>query len=581
MTIALQMSAIQRRSICAMLAGAVFIGNTALAQHMSLEDRYLNRAAVPLVLPGPQDQGEITENTLQARLSREFISAFVLLPTVEDVTQRQFYAVNLLRKLKDPRAFDILLPVSRSYGRLMSPFSEAVGESARAALVDLLPFFSPQQRLRVLTSLKETRTALQAFVSRRNGEPDPWGEEDLGVINAVILRAQGEVDRLGNTPASQERANLNLLSYREAGGAFVEFPWQVFTSLIRLILDDPVKAPTRMAWGILSSATSGIIAFLPVTLPGLVTGGEYGGFGSDLGQNVANTVCWFGPVRNAARRLDVALRECRPSVDWGNGVSPPGPVRAALGRAARGSAKTAGHPVFFFVTFFEYMGQGVVALRDVVVTSQIPREVPPEILNRVLGRIGSQNRFNAAAGDVIAVTARPPLYSFALLRLFDFNFKGKTILNLGSGNSRVTQMMNLLWGDSGTKAISLDLYARGPEPRIASNFVRGDALRLPIRSASQDLVMSTWFLEYFIGRDGRSPMRLKATQANLKILASEMIRVTKPGGQIRFSLGEGSLRPGSTMTAYFLDRFRRNSRVETAELHESFYAPYAKIVLKK
>jgi hypothetical protein len=64
-------------------------------------------------------------------------------------------------------------------------------------------------------------------------------------------------------------------------------------------------------------------------------------------------------------------------------------------------------------------------------------------------------------------------------------------------------------------------------------------------------------------------------------LASEMIRVTKPGGQIRFSLGEGSLRPGSTMTAYFLDRFRRNSRVETAELHESFYAPYAKIVLKK
>lgn len=109
-----------------------------------------------------------------------------------------------------------------------------------------------------------------------------------------------------------------------------------------------------------------------------------------------------------------------------------------------------------------------------------------------------------------------------------FDFRRKRILDVGAGRSRFIDVVNRVYGHTGTVAIGLDLH---PFRARKAPFVRADARHLPVASGSVDVVLCNCCVSYcLLGASSRAEANAQA-----KTVLDELIRVTASGGQLRFN----------------------------------------------
>ncbi len=158
--------------------------------------------------------------------------------------------------------------------------------------------------------------------------------------------------------------------------------------------------------------------------------------------------------------------------------------------------------------------------------------------------------FRAMTNATPDLISRRGVWRYLLnLHLFGYDFSGKKILDVASGKSQFTTVVNQVYGDTGTLAVALDYFAeRGYEGDI---YTRGDAYQLPFRDSTFDLTTSSWFLNN-VWTD-----ILPSGDMALLTAVDEMIRVTKPGGQVRFVMSLFNLNSAVDNLNRFLENHPR------------------------
>ncbi len=137
--------------------------------------------------------------------------------------------------------------------------------------------------------------------------------------------------------------------------------------------------------------------------------------------------------------------------------------------------------------------------------------------------IGAYALIKTRFGTRVPSTARGVLNYLTNLRLLDYDFSGKNILDVGAGFSRFAQAVDMIYRGTGTQAIALDKQVQ-PYGR---NSVKADATAMPFKDDHFDLVVSSWAYTYWHG----SKQGIDALD--------EMIRVSKSGGQIKLRVLRG------------------------------------------
>lgn len=177
-------------------------------------------------------------------------------------------------------------------------------------------------------------------------------------------------------------------------------------------------------------------------------------------------------------------------------------------------------------------------------------------------RLGSV-RWDKQRGMHFDMTGRGGLIHLAALRLLNYDFRGKAVADIASGDSRFTQFINFIYGSTGAVASAVDLHSRGPLPGWKSRFQVGDAFDIPLSSKSQDLTTSSWFLEYFLPHNFLDGERGDHQKQKIRQLLNEMIRITKPGGEVRLGKAlNASRNDGYRYAVEHLATHKRVSHVE-------------------
>lgn len=154
-------------------------------------------------------------------------------------------------------------------------------------------------------------------------------------------------------------------------------------------------------------------------------------------------------------------------------------------------------------------------------------------------------KYYTTGGDKadFAFTSRGPIEYADLAGLYTYDFRNKKVLDIAGGSGRFAQVVNTVYGHTGTKATVLDLFA--PPPSILpgnTRRVKADAFAMPFSDKEFDLTVNNWMAVYYISAYwGSNPLRdpvqgPKARKA-LESLLYEQIRVTADGGQARIGMG--------------------------------------------
>jgi SAM-dependent methyltransferase len=130
------------------------------------------------------------------------------------------------------------------------------------------------------------------------------------------------------------------------------------------------------------------------------------------------------------------------------------------------------------------------------------------------GYVGAYMLWKTRLGTKTPSTARGVLNYLTNLRLLNYDFSGKKVVDVGAGYSRFAQLVDALYRGTGTEAVALDKQIQ-PHGR---NSVKADATEMPFKEDHFDLVVSSWAYTYWHG----SKMGIDALD--------EMIRVSKGGG---------------------------------------------------
>lgn len=143
----------------------------------------------------------------------------------------------------------------------------------------------------------------------------------------------------------------------------------------------------------------------------------------------------------------------------------------------------------------------------------------------------------------MAVTGRNVWNYLLMLRLSNYPFQNKKILDLGSGRSFFGSVINRIYGDTGTQVINLDL-AHGVQK--GSQSVTADMRELPFAPRTFDLVVSNWAATYL--------------EKEITRVVSEALRVLRPGGTIKIRLLRRGL-PAEELYEDLITQLRDDERV--------------------
>ena len=226
-----------------------------------------------------------------------------------------------------------------------------------------------------------------------------------------------------------------------------------------------------------------------------------------------------------------------------------------------------------FVLSFVFLGRNIIAL-------------PAFLLQNVKWyEILSGNVYDPLTEQFFARTPRGLRYVFTHLNLSPAELEGIRILFVGNGYSRAPQLINILFGSTGTVATALDLYTKGPlYLRWKTNAVKESALEMKsIADKSQQLTVSTWFMDYFMPKKLGEASEAETIKARLRKLLDELLRVTAVGGEIRFTLASKSL-PKTIVNGegyhYTLDYLRRNKAVKSVTVSQRGMVELVRVELK-
>lgn len=173
-------------------------------------------------------------------------------------------------------------------------------------------------------------------------------------------------------------------------------------------------------------------------------------------------------------------------------------------------------------------------------------------------------------------SGRGPIEYLEELRLHTYDFTGKTVLDIAAGKSRFTQMINLIYGRTGAKAVSLDIKSNGPFLKMGTQWVRADAFAMPFADKSFKLTLNNWMFLFFVPQKFQPGEVGVAQMKNLERLVNEQLRVTADGGEARMGLlfkGQGV-----DFLSYLLTHHPRVAHVEFAQ-HFPFHSSL-RVVMK-
>lgn len=170
----------------------------------------------------------------------------------------------------------------------------------------------------------------------------------------------------------------------------------------------------------------------------------------------------------------------------------------------------------------------------------------------------------------IPITGRGPIGYYIGLGLADADLADKDILDVGAGYSPFANLVNFWYGGTGTRARAMDSTL----PRHLAD----DAEAMTsVENESIDLLVSNWALTYYFSA---SPGEREKVIEENNALLDELIRVTRPRGQIRFNVLP-ALDPESILRNAALQHLARYPRVREARIVSGRgYTAYFRIDLR-
>lgn len=216
-------------------------------------------------------QPEIRARTFWDDAGRIARQLFEPSPTQEDRAARELAALQLLDRLRDPKAFETLLEVSSVVG----PYPSSVAVSAREALVRLMPQLTEDQRAQTRRVLTDQRAAMLEIFTLPDSTLGDYGSVAVAGVDGLIARARGE-----NRAVVVNYKKLNAsLAAREC----LVFPFDSIANLLRIFVRNPVSAVCSFVWALAQFCINLPVTFCD-TLAGLATQGAEGYAGPALGQ---------------------------------------------------------------------------------------------------------------------------------------------------------------------------------------------------------------------------------------------------------------------------------------------------------
>ncbi len=114
----------------------------------------------------------------------------------------------------------------------------------------------------------------------------------------------------------------------------------------------------------------------------------------------------------------------------------------------------------------------------------------------------------------------------------DVDLRNLRIADVGAGRSNFGAVMNSLESQTGTHVVSID-HANLDGAVPGSDFVQGDVLDLPLESERCDLTVSRALISYFLPLTSYGWTERKIGRLHKALF--EMIRITRDGGEVRFT----------------------------------------------
>jgi SAM-dependent methyltransferase len=192
----------------------------------------------------------------------------------------------------------------------------------------------------------------------------------------------------------------------------------------------------------------------------------------------------------------------------------------------------------------------------------------------------SMRIFGHALKDGFSHTGRGVFQYYAQLGLYNYDFEGKRVLDVGAGGSHFAHVMNL---QVGTRATAMDKYGWQFGKFLGNDFVKADAFEIPFENHTFDLLTSNYFYAYFLtGKFSIDMKEAELDKKELRELFNEAIRVTKSGGEIRFTYTMLSVR--SEAMNYVLEHFNGHPSVHSVDVTGvrpiGGFTGYVSVVLK-
>jgi hypothetical protein len=189
-----------------------------------------------------------------------------------DVATQTSRGLRLVESLQDPRALSTVADVMARGGK--------GADKAAEVFQSLLPFAGTAE--------------LEAVKGRLARSGDAKMTEALTKVDSTLAERQN-----GVAPRAPEHSGA-AVHLKEAANGLVDFGYDMTVGTAKQIIDDPLRFPTRMAAGMVTSLKNAL-SQSGGAIMGLATAGAYGSYGAQMTAELANTATWASGIAKTRR----------------------------------------------------------------------------------------------------------------------------------------------------------------------------------------------------------------------------------------------------------------------------------------